>query len=127
MLNLAEKYWSWLSKRKAEAPRKLKFIKYKRKAWGKSQNNTPCKETDRLFEVCIDSGVVKSETKPHLCEAEFSNGWKVSFWNSNKMYAYCDTGQFVKPDGTKITIKGPPSMYMCYYILEKVENFNLEK
>lgn len=140
MLDLASRYWDWralqLEKKRVKYVEKerikevrKKYGLYMDKAKGVSSNKSADVRIDNAFEECIESGVKEVKVGEHYCVATFSNGWAVKFWIANKMYGYCSQETvFEKPDGKRLEfIHTMPSMYMCYYIREKIEQFEPEK
>lgn len=125
MLDLASKYWKWSRDWQENSGRRKLYRKYKIKAFGKSQNEEPSKRVDALFERCIESGVVESVPGNYKCKAKFGNGWTVEFWTANKMYGYAmpSWSNFTNSEGLLVKFDGPPSLYMCYFIEEKIEKF----
>lgn len=137
MFDLADRYWGWRAvqvekqRLKQEERDRLKEARkkygvYMDRAKNQSANYSANIRIDRYFEECIESGVENVKLTEHYCHAEFNNGWKVKFWIANKMYGYCSNNtEFTFADGKKETFSSHamPSMYMCFYIQDKVENF----
>lgn len=140
MLDLANRFWDWrvvkleVKRIENEEKERVKLIRkkygyYMDKAKGVSSNKSADLNLDKAFEECIESGVVGVELTEHYCTASFSNGWTVKFWIANEMYGYCSQDTtFQKPDGEKLVFSHTmPSMYMCYYVRDKVEHFQPQK
>lgn len=65
------------------------------------RNDPTNKGLDRLINGCLDSGMKSAKIKAYWTEATFENGYSIRWWSSNKMYAYANEGEIVKPDGSK--------------------------
>ena len=136
MLNLAEIYWEWREstdvKRQAKQV-ELEKVQLLRKLYGKyldqaaKSNDSPLysvsEQCTQLFIDCIESGVTSVENTEYESTATFGNGYKVTFWIENKMYAYAKCARFIDNQGNKTDFeKKMPKLWCCYMILDKIEN-----
>lgn len=136
MLNLAEIYWEWREstdvKRQAKQV-ELEKVQLLRKLYGKyldqaaKSNDSPLysvsEQCTQLFIDCIESGVTSVENTEYESTATFGNGYKVTFWIENKMYAYAKRARFIDNQGNKTDFeKKMPKLWCCYMILDKIEN-----
>jgi hypothetical protein len=138
MLDLANRFWDWKAVQletqriRTEEKERLKLARkkygpYMDKAKNTSANYSPNIKLDKYFEDCIESGIQDVNLSEHYCKATFGNGWKVEFWIANKMYGYCSNNTKFFTDTGKVEAfhsNTMPSMYMCYYIQDKIENFS---
>lgn len=136
MLSVLDKWWSYKqSKYDKEAEKqllrdrenqiRLKYGKYLDMA--KKSNEKRLYRVngglEKLWEECIDSGVIKSKRNgEHYHIAEFNNGFTVKYWVANRMFAYACRSEWSSPLGTKLTFdEEMPEMHLCYFIEEQVE------
>ena len=138
MLNLPGIYWSWKAAKllKLEELRKEQEEKERLYSlYGKyidqansSKDNTLysfSEELTQLYIKCIESGVVSVTNGGYYSVATFNNGYKVRFWNANKMYGYAHSTVFTNKEGKEkdFGAKQQPSLWCAYMILDKIENF----
>lgn len=137
MLDLANRFWDWravklkIQRVKSEEKERLKLVRkkygyYMDKAKNTRANYSSNITLDKYFEQCIESGIKEVNVDEHYCKATFGNGWRVEFWIANKMYGYCSNNTKFFTDTGKVEdfrSSTMPSMYMCYYIQAKIENF----
>jgi hypothetical protein len=136
MLNLAERYWQWRESITLERQVKqaeLEKAQLLRKLYGKyldqaaKSNDSPLypvsEQCTQLFITCVESGVTSVENDEYESTATFGNGYKVAFWNANKMYAYAKRARFIDNQGNKTNFeKEMPELWCCYMILDKIED-----
>lgn len=136
MLNLAERYWQWresIDVKQKEKQAELEKAQLLRKLYGKyldqasKSKDSPIypvsEQCTQLFITCIESGITSVKNTRHESTATFGNGYKVTFWIENKMYAYAQLARFTDNEGNEISFgKKMPKLWCCYMILDKIEN-----
>lgn len=81
---------------------------------------------EKALRDCLASGMqnITSENE-YEAVAEFRNGTRFIFWNTNKYYAWLKRGILIFPDDTRYTWNDArPTVKTMYEFKKALENFN---